>query len=320
MYNRSSVSAAVPFVAVPPPPAVMISLRSYRGDPCRRLVSKGDTVLQGQPIGQPPEGGAWVHAPVSGTVRAVSETAVVIENDFRQTPLADIAPIPSPEELHPRFLRRRLSLAGILTAETRPLPLWKESICKLLVLSLLPQEASEPDPMLLFPSDRVFGGLRLLKTLLQPQKTVIVSCRQYALSGALALAFGHGAELLSLDIRSQDAALRRLTGHPTTESARVLSVTPRTCAAVWDAAWLDQPMISQTVLIGGPGLCAPVAVRVPLGTAAAHILTAVSGAEVSLQPADSSHMVIEKSVCRLLCSAPTPADPDLDGSCPDNAP
>lgn len=325
MHTRSSVSTAVPFVAVPPPPAVMVSLRSYYGAPCRRLVSKGDAVLQGQPIGQPPDGGAWVHASVSGTVRAVNGSAVVIENDFRCTPVSDSAPVIAPEELHPRFLRHRLTRSGILTAEQRPLPLWKEAACQMLILSLLPKEPSEPEPMLLFPSDRVFGGFRLLKTLLQPRRFVIVTDRHHALSGALALAFGHGAEILTTDSRSPSSAFQRLTGHSfppnrPLESSKILLFTPAGCAAVWEAAWLDQPMISRTILISGPGLCSPVAARVPLGTAAAHILSAVSGEETTLQLTDGTHNVIGKTDRQVLCACPTPADPDLDGSCPDSAP
>lgn len=318
MHVRSSCSASVPFVTVPPPPAVLVSLRSYCGAPCRRLVSKGDPVLQGQPIGQPTEGGAWVHAPVSGTVRAVNASALVIENDFRRTPVPDSSPIASPEELHPQFLRHRLLHSGILTETKRPLPLWKEGACQMLLLSLLPQEPWEPDPMMLFPSDRVFGGLRLLKKLLQPRRTVIVSDRRHPLSGALALAFGHGAEIVTADGHS---ALHRLT--PTDrspEDARILLLRPDSCAAIWEAIWLDQPFLSQTVLIGGTGLCSPVAVRVPLGTSASHILAAVSGEETTLQLADRTHSVIGKTERRLLCACPTPADPGSDGSCPDSAP
>lgn len=318
MYTRSSASAAVPFAAVPPPPAVMVSLRSYCGAPCRRLVAKGDTVLQGQPIGQPPDGGAWVHASVSGTVRAVNETAVVIENDFRQTPLTDISPITAPEELRPQLLRHRLLHSGILTETKRPLSLWKEGVCQMLLLSLLPQETQGPDPMLLFPADRVFGGLRLLKHLLQPRRTVILSDRRHSLSGALALAFGHGAEVATADGHS--ALHRLLQTDRSAENARILLLHPGSCAAVWEAVWLDQPFLSQTVLIGGTGLCSPVAVRVPLGTSASHILAAVSGEETKLQLADKSYSIIDKTQRQLLCTCPTPIDPDSGGSCPDSTP
>jgi len=324
MYVQSKTSAAVPLVTVPPPSAVMVSLRSFSGAPCRRLVAKGDTVRLGQPIGQPNEGGAWVHAPVSGTVRAVNTSAVVIENDFRSTPVSDNSPIIAPEDLHPQFLRHRLAHSGILTEKQRPLPLWKEGACQVLILSFLPQNPWEPDPMLLFPSDRIFGGLRLLKKLLQPRKTIILSDRRHSLSGALALAFGHGAEILSTDARSYSAVFHRLAGHLPSQThaseENTVLVSPRTCLAVWEAVWLDLPFLSQTVLIGGSGLCAPVAVRVPLGTSAAHILSAVSGAETSLALAGSAHSVIGKTDTVLLCAAPTPTDPDSDGSCPDSAP
>ena len=313
MYVQSKSTSAIPVVTVPPPTAVMVSLRSFFGAPCRRLVSKGDPVRLGQPIGQPAEGGAWVHAPVSGTVRAVNTSAVVIENDFHSTPVSDNSPIVAPEDLHPQFLRHRLAHSGILTEKQRPLPLWKEGACQLLILSFLPQNPWEPDPMLLFPSDRVFGGLRLLKKLLQPRRTVILSDRRHSLSGALALAFGHEAELLTVDNRSSSAVLRRLM-----PSEHTLLFSPRNCIAVWEAVWLDQPFISQTVLIGGPGLCSPVAVRVPLGTSATHILAAVSGAETTLELVCSAHSVIGKTDAVLLCASSTPTDPDSDGSCPDS--
>ena len=70
---------------VPPPPAVMLFLDDFCGGLCHCLVSQGQTVRLGEPVGSS-SCGAAVHAPISGVVRAVGSGALVIENDFQNTP------------------------------------------------------------------------------------------------------------------------------------------------------------------------------------------------------------------------------------------
>lgn len=60
---------------------VNIPLKQHVGAPCEPVVKAGDTVIQGQFIGRIREGqlGANVHASITGTVTAVTETGIIIE-------------------------------------------------------------------------------------------------------------------------------------------------------------------------------------------------------------------------------------------------
>ena len=88
----SSVAAA----AVPAPGAVLLYLDDFAGGLCRPVVAEGQTVRLGDPVGVS-DGGAWVHASVSGTVRAVRTGALIVENDFRSTPGRSVEPLSSLE-------------------------------------------------------------------------------------------------------------------------------------------------------------------------------------------------------------------------------
>ena len=81
------------------PKQVIIPMQQHIGAPCAPLVKAGDKVLRGQKIGDGEGLCVPVHASVSGTVIAVEPrphpsgrtvTAVVIENDFRDTTVSSL--------------------------------------------------------------------------------------------------------------------------------------------------------------------------------------------------------------------------------------
>ena len=86
-----------------PPPQVVIPMIQHIGAPNKPLVQKGDYVTMGQKIGESPAPvSAPVHASVSGKVVAVEPRphplgdmilSVVIENDYKDTPCTDLAPL-----------------------------------------------------------------------------------------------------------------------------------------------------------------------------------------------------------------------------------
>lgn len=81
-----------PVEVLPAPPVVVIPMHQHVGAPCEPTVKVGDYVCMGQRIGQSDRPlSAYVHASVSGTVKAVEPRphpsgcdvmSVVIENDF----------------------------------------------------------------------------------------------------------------------------------------------------------------------------------------------------------------------------------------------
>lgn len=268
----------VPSIDVPPPPAVMLYLDDFCGGRCRCLVRSGDRVSLGQPIGQPEGNGAVVHASVSGTVRAAGGGAVVIENDFRNTPPPGAEPLTTLDEASLPSLRQRLNASGILTAEGRPLLFPAGWTCHVLALNLLPQDP--PEQALLTPDtlDRVFGGLRALIRAAQPRRTLVIWDRRKPETGELLRRYGVPAESLPADGR-KPFPLYRLTGHAPEPGAALddlgcLVLDAQGAAAVWEALYWGQPYLRRQVLITGPRPNTAVSLTTPLGTAVCHLLSA----------------------------------------------
>lgn len=290
-----AVSSPVPrsqlsWLHLPPPPAVMLSMKDCRGGLCQCLVKKGQSVLQGQCIGLPVSGGAAVHASVSGIVRAVSPGAVVIENDFHDTPAADAAAL---AESDMSALSSQISEAGLLTADG--LPLLPGTACRVLVLSLLPRDPGVPDPLQMYAADRVFAGLRLARQLWSPASVVILRDRRCLTSGVLARSFGGNAEIISADGRYPGGKFhtlrRRLWGNPGRDTD-ILILDAQSAAGIYDAVYLGQPYISKLMVLTGPSLPQPLAVNVPLGTAEGHVLSAAGIPHDSTRPVDKTHRLL----------------------------
>lgn len=90
-----------PVQPFPEPDILVVPLSQHIGAPCQALVKKGDIVTMGQKIGDNQGLCVPVHAPVSGTVKAVEPRphtsgtmvmSVVIENDHLDTLCPDIQP------------------------------------------------------------------------------------------------------------------------------------------------------------------------------------------------------------------------------------
>lgn len=296
LLHRSA--SVAPSLNVPPPPAVMLYLDDFCGGRCRCLVRTGDHVALGQPIGQPDGNGAAVHASVSGTVRAVGGGAVVIENDFRNTPAPGAEPLASMDEAAPEELHRRLNGSGILTWECRPLRLWAERPCHVLALNLLPRDPWDCLPV--EPPDRVLGGLRALIHAARPRRTVVLWDRRRPETGQWLLRYGVPAESIPADGRRPFPA-ERLTGcapEPgmTLDDLGCLMVDAQGAAAVWEALYWGQPCVRRQVLLTGPRPHDAVFLQAPLGTAVCHLLSAagIDASTVLLGSAKTGRILRER--------------------------
>lgn len=109
--DRKHFAKDVPVEDCAPADTLTVSLSQGIGKPSVPVVAVGDPVKQGQLIAK--AGGAIgsaVHAPVSGTVKSVTDCAIVIENDKKyetayMQPLSD----PTPEQI-----KARIADAGIV--------------------------------------------------------------------------------------------------------------------------------------------------------------------------------------------------------------
>ncbi len=99
-------------------------MAQHIGAPCQPIVAVGDYVKMGQKVGDNPAPvSAPVHSPVSGKVVAIEPRphplgdmimAVVIENDYQDTPCTDLAPLTEEELKNPEAILNRLREAGIV--------------------------------------------------------------------------------------------------------------------------------------------------------------------------------------------------------------
>ena len=114
----------VPMTVIAPPPQVVIPMAQHIGAPCKPTVAVGDYVTMGQVVGtNPAPVSAPVHASVSGKVVAVEPRphplgdmimSVVIENDYKDTPCTDLAPLTEEELKDPEAILGRIRDAGVV--------------------------------------------------------------------------------------------------------------------------------------------------------------------------------------------------------------
>ena len=185
--GRKELSSGAPLEDCPPPREVVIPLLQHIGKPCTPLVKAGDHVDMGQKIGDGEGLCVPVHASVSGTVKAVEprshpsgqpHLAVVIENDFQNTYHSAVPPCADTDALDADALIRRIREAGLvgMGGATFPTDI-KANIGKVETLIANACEC-EPyitadDALLCTDADRAIRGLRLLRQLLKPRRTVI---------------------------------------------------------------------------------------------------------------------------------------------------
>jgi electron transport complex protein RnfC len=109
---------------IPQPAQVVIPMSQHIGAPCTPLVAVGDEVKLGQKIGEAKAPvSAPIHASVSGKVVAIEPrlnnlgnmvTAVVIENDFKDSPAETMVPAPSEALEDPEQVANIIREAGIV--------------------------------------------------------------------------------------------------------------------------------------------------------------------------------------------------------------
>ena len=114
----------VPVISITPPPQVVVPMAQHIGAPCKPIVAVGDYVTMGQKIGDNPAPvSAPIHSPVSGKVIAIEPRphplgdnipAVVIENDYQDTPCTDLAPLTEAELQDQEAILTRIRDAGIV--------------------------------------------------------------------------------------------------------------------------------------------------------------------------------------------------------------
>ena len=301
--GRKELSSGAPLEDCPPPREVVIPLLQHIGKPCTPLVKAGDHVDMGQKIGDGEGLCVPVHASVSGTVKAVEprshpsgqpHLAVVIENDFQNTYHSAVPPCADTDALDADALIRRIREAGLvgMGGATFPTDI-KANIGKVETLIANACEC-EPyitadDALLCTDADRAIRGLRLLRQLLKPRRTVIAieDNKERAVSILTdKLKQQDEVELVVLPTRYPQGAEKQLIqavtgrqvpsgGFPKDVGCAVFNIA--TCASVCRAVADGEPILRRIVTITGHRIKEPKNLIVPIGTPFAHAIEAAGG-------------------------------------------
>ena len=189
--THKNESTGLPIAKAPLPSHLVVPLHQSIGGMPRPVVAAGDKVLKGQLIG---EADGWisaaVHAPTSGTVRAVAMHAqphpsgldalcVVIEPDGRDEWIAR-EPVDY-KSLKPEEVRERLQQAGVVGLGGAVFPTHgKLTASKTVPMDELVINGAECEPFITCDdllmrerAEEVVRGIGIFRDLLQPQKVLI---------------------------------------------------------------------------------------------------------------------------------------------------
>ena len=285
------------------PKLVSIAMSQHIGAPCKPLVAVGQRVTVGQKVGDGTGLCAPVHASVSGTVVAVEERphpggtqvlSVVIENDGRDDLSPDIHPRESIGELDAQALIDILREAGITGMGGAGFPTYFKLSSGLGKVDTVIVNGAECEPYITADDrlmrqtpERVMGGLRIIRKILQPERTAIgIEANKPEAIEAMRAVLEEGVELLPLRVRYPQGAEKQLIqsvtgrcvppgGLPASVGCAVFNAA--TCAAIYDAVYAGMPLVRRAVTVTGGAIAHPANFIAPIGTPFSELIEAAGG-------------------------------------------
>lgn len=285
------------------PKLVSIAMSQHIGAPCKPLVAVGQRVTVGQKVGDGTGLCAPVHASVSGTVVAVEERphpsgtqvlSVVIENDGRDDLSPDIHPRESIGELDAQALIDILREAGITGMGGAGFPTYFKLSSGLGKVDTVIVNGAECEPYITADDrlmrqtpERVMGGLRIIRKILQPERTAIgIEANKPEAIEAMRAVLEEGVELLPLRVRYPQGAEKQLIqsvtgrcvppgGLPASVGCAVFNAA--TCAAIYDAVYVGMPLVRRAVTVTGGAIAHPGNFIAPIGTPFSELIEAAGG-------------------------------------------
>lgn len=287
------------------PDYVVLSMAMHAGAPCNPIVSKGDHVLLGQKIAEPTGLGAPIHASVSGTVAAVEprphpsgvrSTAVVIENDFQDTPAPPLERKADPENLTGWEVVDLIAEAGIVGLGGAGFPTSVKLKGAIGNVDTLIINGAECEPyitadhrLMLEDGERILGGVEVLMRALGLKQALIgiEANKMDAITHLRSLLpEGSGIKIAVLKTRYPQGAekqlIQKLTGRqvpsdklPADVKCAVFNIA--TTAAIYDAVYHGTPLTKRIVTVSGGAVNEPRNLLVPIGTPLEHLLEECGG-------------------------------------------
>ena len=292
-----------PIQQFPAPDILVVPLQQHIGAPCKALVKKGDQVTMGQKIGDNEGLCVPVHAPVSGTVKAVENRphtsgvmvmSVVIENDHQETLCPDIVPRTEEEvaALDPNELMGIIREAGIVGMGGAAFPTHVKLSSGLGKVDTIIVNVSECEPYITaddllcreYPK-QVVSGLRIIMKILGLNSAhIAMENNKPAAAAALKAVLSEDIALDILPAKYPQGAEKQLIkaitgreipsgGLPAAVGCAVFNAA--TCKAIHDAVYEGMPLIRRVVTVSGDIVIEPKNLMVPLGVSFNDLLEAV---------------------------------------------
>ena len=293
----------------PEPEILVVPMQQHIGAPCQSLVKKGDTVTMGQKIGDNQGLCVPVHAPVSGTVKAVEMRphssgtmvmSVVIQNDFQDTLCPDIHPR-TPEEvekLTPQELMDIIREAGIVGMGGATFPTHVKLSSGIGKVDTIIVNVSECEPYIVaddrlcqeYPKEMLSGLQVIMKVLGLKNAHIAMEDNKPAAAKALQWEIDPKTGIV-LDILpakypqgAEKQLIQAITGRQVPSGGLPAAVgcavfNAATCKAIHDAVYEGMPLIRRIVTVSGDIIMEPKNLLVPIGTSYNELLEAVGHSE-----------------------------------------
>ncbi len=294
-------SSGVPLRTAPLPDKFIIPLQQHLGPEGELCVKVGDAVLKGQPLTVGRGRTVPVHAPTSGTIRAITphitahpsglaELCVIIQPDgedrwCERAPVADYRQLPTSE------LIKRIHQAGIAGLGGAGFPTASKLQGGMNGVETLILNAAECEPYITADdrlmqehADQVIEGTQILRHLLQPRVTLIgIEDNKPEAIEALKLALRDqpGIGLRVIPTKYPSGGAKQLTKiligkevpHGKHSSAiGVLMQNVGTAFAIKRAIVDGEPLIERVVTLTGEALSQPGNLWARIGTPVQHLL------------------------------------------------
>ena len=287
------------------PKQVVIPMLQHIGTPCTPLVQVGDRVLRGQKIGDGEGLCVPVHASVSGTVVAIEPrphtsgrmvTAVVIENDYQDTPV-QVEGLTQPlEQLDIDEVLHKIREAGIVGMGGAAFPGNVKALSAMGNVDTLIANACECEPyitaddsLLRTTPKQVLEGMQILRQILKPNRTVLAVEDNKAaaiekIKGMLKDYPGIGLAVLPTRYPqgAEKQLIQALTGRevepgklPVSVGCAVFNVS--TYAAIYRAVRHGFPMTQRIVTVSGEAIAEPQNFVVRIGTPFRDVIDIAGG-------------------------------------------
>ena len=303
-YNKEMSMCSTMFKTITPK-VVVLPMLQHVGVPCTPLVQVGDKVKRGQKIGDGEGMCVPVHASVSGTVIAVEPRphtngkmimAVVIENDFQDTPV-EIHPCTDPlEELDDEVILNAIREAGMVGMGGAAFPGNIKAIASMGKINYMIANACECEPYitaddaLLRTSPRqVLEGMRIMKKVLKPDHAVLAieDNKQEALAILRPIMSEYpDIEVYVLPTRypqgSEKQLIQAITGRQVPSGKLPVSVgcavfNEASFAGMYRAVRLGYPITQRIVTVSGEAINEPQNFIVRIGTPFRDLIGAAGG-------------------------------------------